>query len=258
MILKIFFITILLLIIWSAGVEPNIITVNKVQINDEQLRGTKIIFASDLHIKPYESFRLKRIVNIINKQNADIVLLGGDYVNGHRKGNSMPIQDIAQELAKLQSKYGTYAVIGNHDGWQGKEEAIKTFKDNNINVLVNENKMAGKIFIAGVDDMQTGNPDIYQALNDVKGPVILLSHTPDIFPKVPDTVNLTLAGHLHCGQIRFPGIGPVILPSKYGKRYAEGLIIENGKKMFASLGLGCSILPIRFNCPPEIVVIEFT
>lgn len=257
MILKLFFITVLLLIIWSACIEPNIITVNKVQINDEQLRGTKIVFASDLHIKPHESIRLKRTVNIINKQNADIILLGGDYVNGHNKGNSMTIQDIAQGLAKLQSKYGTFAVIGNHDGWQGKEEAIKALKDNNINVLVNENKKAGKIYIAGVDDMQTGNPDIYQALKGVNAPVILLSHTPDIFPKVPDTVNLTLAGHLHCGQIRFPGIGPIILPSKFGKKYAEGLIIEKGKKMFVSLGLGCSILPIRFNCPPEIVVIEF-
>ena len=86
---------------------------------------------------------------------------------------------------------------------------------------------------------------------------ILLSHTPDIFPKVPNTVMLTLAGHTHGGQIVFPGTEPLLVPSAYGKKYAYGLISENNKSMFISKGLGSSILPLRFNCKPEIVVIEF-
>lgn len=257
MILKIIFITLLIVLIWSAIVEPNIINVKTIEIKDKQLAGTKIVFASDLHIKPYEKYRLKRIIKKINEQNADVVLLGGDYVNGHRKGNSMTIQNIAKELSTLQSKYGTFAVIGNHDGWQGKEEAITALKSEGINVLVNEHKFAGKISIAGVDDMQTGKPDIKTALNGTKEPIILLSHTPDIFPDVPQNVNLTLAGHLHGGQIKFPGIGALVLPSKFGKKYAEGLIIENGKKIFVTLGLGCSTLPMRVMCPPEIITIKF-
>lgn len=257
MVMKIFFLSILIIIIWSFFVEPNIITINRVQINDEQLKGTKIVFASDLHIKPYEKLRLTRTIDKINEQKADIILLGGDYVNGHKKGNSMTIQEIAKELSKLNSKLGTFAVIGNHDGWQGKDETVFALKAEGINVLDNENKKAGNITIAGVDDMQTGNPDIEKSLNNAQEPIIFLSHTPDIFPSVPYNVNLTLAGHLHCGQIRFPIIGAVTMPSKYGKRYAEGLIIERERKMFVSRGLGCSILPVRFNCPPEIVVIEF-
>ena len=257
MILKIFLTTIFLLILWSSLIEPNILLVNKIEIKDQQLAGTKIVFASDFHIKPYEKYRLKRIIKKINDQKADIILLGGDYVNGHKKGSSMPINEIAKNFSDLKSKYGTYAVIGNHDGWQGKEEIIQELKSNGIHVLLNSNEKAGNIYISGVDDFQTGNPDINKAIEKTKKPLILLTHTPDIFPEIPESVNLTLAGHLHGGQIRIPLKGAVILPSKYGNRYEKGLIIENNRKLFVTKGLGTSILPLRFNCCPEIVVFEF-
>lgn len=250
-----FVIILICLLIWSVFIEPNILTVNYLAIQDEQLKGLKLIFASDFHIKPYEIKRLNKIIKAINNENTDIVLLGGDYVNGHKKGNSLPIQDIAKSFSKIKSKYGTYAVVGNHDGWQGKEEVISALENNNIKVLFNSNVCFEKFCVAGVDDLQTGNPDIKKALTGVNKPVILLSHTPDIMPNVPDNVNLTLAGHLHGGQIRLKEA--IITPSAYGKKYANGFLIDNGKKIYTSKGLGTSILPIRFNCFPEIVVVEF-
>lgn len=241
------------LFIWSVCIEPYILTVKHISVKDEKLQGLKVAFASDFHIKPYEKFRLQRIVKLINKQNADIVLLGGDFVNGHDGSFTMPIEHISKELSKINPR--PYAVIGNHDGWQGKEQIISSLEKNNIKVLMNENICFEKFCIAGVDDMQTGKPDITKALNGADMPVILLSHTPDIMPEVPYDVNLTLAGHLHGGQIRLNGA--ITVPSAYGKKYANGFLNDKGKKVYTTKGLGTSILPLRFNCFPEIVVINF-
>ena len=229
--------------------------VKHLTLKDENLKGVKIVFASDFHIKPYETSRLKRIIDKINAQDADVVLLGGDYVSGHKKGQSLPIEKIARELSNLKSKYGTFAVVGNHDGWQGKEEIISELKKNNINVLFNSNECLENFCVAGVDDLQTGTPDIEKALMGVDKPVILLTHTPDIMPKVPEFVNLTLAGHLHGGQVRLNGA--ITVPSAYGKKYANGFLLDHNRKIYTTKGLGTSILPIRFNCFPEIVVIKF-
>ena len=254
-ILILLFILGVLLAIWAFGFEPNMLKVTTYRVAKPELSGLKIAFASDFHIKPYEIYRLKRIIRAINKQNADIIILGGDYVNGHKKGSSMTIEEIAKQFSYLRADYGVYAVIGNHDGWQGKEEIIKELEKNKINVLFNSNKCFDKFCLAGVDDLQTGNPDINKALTGTKQPVILVTHTPDIMPDVPDSVNLTLAGHLHGGQIRLQQA--LITPSAYGKKYANGYLEDKGKKIYTTKGLGTSILPVRFNCLPEIAVISF-
>ena len=230
------FLSLICLLIWSVIIEPNTLTVKHLQIKDEQLKGLKIVFASDFHIKPYENYRLERTIRAINKQNADIVLLGGDYVSGHKKGSSMTIDKIAKSFSNITSKHGAYAVVGNHDGWQGKEEIVKELEKNNIKVLFNTNVCFEKFCIAGVDDLQTGTPDINKALKNTKEPVILLSHTPDIIPDVPNSVNLTLAGHLHGGQIRFPQA--IVVPSKFGKKFANGYYEYKGKKYIQHMVLG--------------------
>lgn len=253
----IFVITVIILGIWSVLIEPNILTVKHLIIKNKELAGFKIVYASDFHIKPYEGYRLKKTVKRINSENPDVILLGGDFVNGHDGSFTMSPEDIALGLKGLKSKYGTITVMGNHDGWQGKYRIIKALNANGITTLENKNIKLDKLTIAGVQDMQTGNPDIEKALNRAGENVILLSHTPDIFPLVPENVMLTISGHLHCGQINIPGIPPRYVPSKYGTKYLYGLIKENNKMLYTSRGLGNSILPLRFNCPPEIVIIEF-
>ena len=247
----------ILSIFWSIFIEPNILKTKKITIEDSKLAGLKVVFASDFHIKPFEGYRLKKIVKRINEQNPDIILLGGDFVNGHDGSFTMSMEDIAYGLKDLKSKYGTVSIIGNHDGWQGKNRMIKALEDNGIKVLLNSNITFDNFTIAGVDDLQTGNPDVEKALKNHKGGVILLTHTPDVFPITPDNVNLVLAGHLHGGQVDIPARGTLFIPSIYGRKYLYGLIKENGKTLFTSRGLGNSILPVRFNCTPEIVVIDF-
>ena len=113
------------------------------------------------------------------------------------------------------------------------------------------------MYIAGVEDLTTSQADITKALRNTKKPTILLTHSPDIFPNIPNNVFLTLAGHTHGGQIRIPMIGALIVPSDFGNKYSYGLVNENDKSMIITKGIGTSILPVRFCCFPEILVINF-
>ena len=247
----------ILLIIWSFFIEPNQLVVTNYSIKDENLKGLKFVFVGDFHIKPNQHKRLTKVVDLINEQRPDLVLSVGDFVSGHEANMTMLIEDITKELKKVKSKYGFYTVLGNHDWWQDGNTITDVLNKNGIKVLANNSVKIDKFYIAGVEDITTREPNVYQALEGTKSPVILLSHSPDIFPKVPNNVNLTLAGHVHGGQVRLPLLGALIVPSEYRDKYSLGLIEENGKKMIVTKGIGNSILPIRFNCTPEIVVIKF-
>ncbi len=259
---KIFFGIIILIILYSLFIEPNRLKVNHYVIQDMQLKGLKIVFASDFHIKSNQQERLNKIIKLINAENPDLVLSVGDFVYGHNENKTMSIENIAKELGKVQSKYGFYTTLGNHDGWYGTERITEALQENGIVVLENENVLIQvkdkTLYIAGVEDLMTGNPDIYKAFNKAKTPIIFLTHTPDIFPELSEFANITLAGHTHGGQVRFPLLGPICTASKYGDEYSHGLIVlANGNKIITTKGIGTSILPIRFNCVPEIVVIDF-
>ncbi len=248
-------------VIYSIFIEPNMLKIQKYNISDDMLKGIKLVFVSDFHIKTYQEKRLKKVIDAINEQNADIVLSSGDYVAGHKLKSTLPVEKIAEYISQIKSKQGYYTTLGNHDNWIGEGSITAALEKYGIKILKNENipvKIGEKtIYIAGIEDLQTGNPSVFNALKDINNPVILLSHNPDMFTEVPSNVNLTLAGHTHGGQIRLPFIGALIVPSMYGNRYAAGYIEEEGRRMIVSRGIGTSILPVRFNCKPEIVVIEF-
>lgn len=252
--MKFVLIILLILFFYSVVIEPNILTVKRIKVKCEKLKGLRIVFASDFHFKPYEKYRLKKIVREINSQEADIILLGGDYVNGHKRGNTLDTEVIANGFGSLKSKYGTIAVMGNHDGWQGKKDIIEAFEKEGITVLENSSVDFGTFSVAGVEDLQTGSPDIEKTVRNIQTPIILLSHTPDIIEKLPKNILLTLCGHTHGGQVRLGK--PLVVPSKYGTKYAYGTYNTEGGQMIVSRGLGTSILPLRFNCPPEILVID--
>ncbi len=285
--LIIFIIFCLLLAGYSYFIEPNRLEVNRYVVQDEQLKGIKIVFASDFHIKPYGQKRLDMIVEKINAETPDIVLSAGDFVCEHTHRSTMPIEQIAKTLGKVKTKFGFYTSLGNHDGWYDPAEIAQALEKNGIKVLSNSNvklNIKGQtLYIAGIEDYDTGNPEIYKALNGIRTdengqynePVIMLSHTPDMFPKMPDKITLTLAGHTHGGQIRIPFIGAIFTASRYGNKYAKGWKQEKDSKvikidttkpiklqkdistLFVTRGIGMSILPVRFNCPPEINIIEF-
>jgi predicted MPP superfamily phosphohydrolase len=121
-----------------------------------------------------------------------------------------------------------------------------------------------RFWLAGLGDQLAHfiGPSRFRGEDDLPGtlaqvrtsdPVIMLAHEPDIFVTVPDRVSLTIAGHTHGGQISVPFVPPVWAPSAYGARFAYGHIVERGRHMIVSGGLGCSKVPLRLGVPPEIV-----
>ncbi len=112
-------------------------------------------------------------------------------------------------------------------------------------------------WLAGVSDFWEGNHDVDGTLGQVEDnePVLAITHNPDLFPRFPSRVSLVIAGHTHGGQVWLPIFGRPVVPSGYGQRYAIGEIVEGGRHLFVSGGLGTSILPVRFLVPPEISVL---
>ena len=237
------------------------LTVREYRVKDKDLAGIKIVYAADFHVGKKHTARLAKVVDLINAQKPDIVLLGGDFVKGHKQKSTLPIELIAYELSHIKSDYPVYTVLGNHDMWVGGDKIQKVLEKNGIKVLRNSNDFVNvkdkKIYIAGIEDLTTGFPNQNKAFENTEKPVILLSHQPDIFPKAWEDANIILAGHTHGGQVVFPIIGALLVPSAYGQKFRSGYIEENNKKMIVTKGLGTSILPIRFNCKPEINVILF-
>ena len=251
---------------WGFWLEPARLLVSEHRMTiSPPLRGTlRVAILTDLHVgSPFNGIdKLRTIVERTNNAKPDIVCILGDLViQGVIGGRFIPPEAIAAELKPLRAPGGVFAVLGNHDGWLDHDRVQQALEQNDVRVLEESaaklETPAGRLWIAGISDVWTGRHDIAAALSSVtdEGPVILLTHNPDVFPSVPDRVALTLAGHTHGGQVRLPFVGRPIVPSRFGQRFAAGLIVEGGRQMFVATGLGTSILPVRFRVPPEITVL---
>ena len=216
--------------------------------------------------------RIRGIVDTANSLQSDVTVLLGDYFATHRfVDQAVPHPVWAAELKRLHARFGVWAVLGNHDWWFDVDGVRRALAGVKIPLLENQAVPLGeegnRFWLAGLGDQIAhritrnefrGEDDLPGTLARVNtgDPIILLAHEPDIFPKVPDKVALTLAGHTHGGQIRIPLIWPALVPSAYGARYAYGHIIEDSRQMVVSGGLGTSVVPLRFGVPPEIVQVE--
>jgi predicted MPP superfamily phosphohydrolase len=246
----------------------------------------RIAVLTDFHIcEPWLGLdRLRAIVARTNALGADIVLLLGDYVCGETL--ALLSRRIAEDawaavLSELKAPLGVHAVLGNHDWWEDREavdrrsgpvRAQVALEGAGIPVYENKAVPLAKdglpFWLAGLGDQWAfhgptefdkggdGVDDLDGTLSHVtnEAPVLLMVHEPDIFPQVPARVALTLAGHTHGGQVAIAGYAPIV-PSRYGQRYLRGHIVEEGRNLIVSAGLGCSSLPIRFGAPPEIVLV---
>jgi uncharacterized protein len=263
------------LVAWAFWLEPASLTVRRVSLQitswHAEHRDMKIALLTDLHVgAPHMSLEnLRRVVERTNGETPDMVLILGDLVIGGKEhkggvvgGAFVQPEPIAEELKRLRAPHGVFAVLGNHDWWYDGGRVTAALKDAGIVVLENQSvriERAGRAFwLVGIADLWTRQPDIAGTLRQVEGddPVLLMTHNPDIFPGVPSRVSLTVAGHTHGGQVNFPLIGRPVLPSKFGQRYAMGHVVETGRHLFVSGGIGTSIIPVRFRVPPEIVILE--
>ncbi len=213
--------------------------------------------------------RVRQVVDAGIALNSDLVVILGDYFATHPfVTERVPHAAWAAELARLKAPLGIYAILGNHDWWYDIDGVRAALRQVHIPIMENDAVLLGKpgakFWLAGLGDQIAHwlGHRRFEGVDDLPGtlakiassdPVILLAHEPDIFPDVPARVALTLAGHTHGGQIKLPFIEPVWAPSAYGARFAYGHIVEQGRHMIVSGGLGTSIVPVRIGVTPEIV-----
>lgn len=260
-------ITALVLAGWTFYYEPSSLELHRYELAlptwPADLDGFEIALLSDLHIgSPYYGLaKLEEVVSRVNASAPDLVLLAGDYViDGVKGGSFVPPEDIAAVLGKLEAPHGVFAVLGNHDWWLDGPRVRGALENAGICVLDDEAVRVSGFWLVGLGDWWEAPPDIRKALAaiDDEAPVVAVTHNPDVFPEIPPRVLLTLAGHTHGGQVRFPFFGTPIVPSRYGSRFVQGHIFENGRHLFVTSGLGTSIIPARFRVPPEIAMLRLS
>jgi predicted MPP superfamily phosphohydrolase len=243
----------------------------------------RIVMLADPHcIEPHMPLsRWEKIIAAANALEPDVHLLMGDYVASHRISTGrVSFEEVADAALALKAPLGTLAIMGNHDWWEDVEASQKgttarphaqhVFAAAGLPVLDNSAlrfvKEGKPFWLSGTNSLVAlrrpggrfeSRADLEAALSQVTddAPIIHLAHEPDLFVDVPERVSLTLSGHTHGGQVRLFGYSPVT-PSAFGNRFAYGHVVENGRHLIVSGGLGCSILPIRFGVPPEIVLLE--
>ena len=227
----------------------------------------RIVYATDIHKGGlYTDARLGSLISHINACNADIVLLGGDYAV-----DSAGAIEFFRTMPRIHSRYGVYAVLGNHD---------RTIPEANLTTLRSAMQSAGvtplinsvskvrigvsDIYIAGIDDVDNGRPDLKGVAGQVRADdyVIFLSHSPAIMPDALSAkdqsghtgwFDLGLFGHTHGGQIAV--LGPMLNTQNVPKEYLQGWFTRSRTNLLVSRGVGTSSLPVRLFCPPQIHLI---
>lgn len=269
--LKAVLVLIVLLILSWPFIEPFMLETESVTLTAEDLPASigqlRIVYAADIHQGGlYTQRRVNDLVNHINACNADIVLLGGDYAN-----DSAGAIAFFQNLPRIHSRYGVYAVPGNHDRTV-PESNLTTLRaamlEAGVTPLVNAVSRVrigtSDIWIAGVDDISNGYPDLAGVASQVSASdyVIFLCHSPAIIPDALKAVDasgrqswfdLGLFGHTHGGQVAL--IGSLLRDGGVSGEYTSGWLRQNRIDLLVTRGVGTTGLPVRLFCTPQIHLI---
>jgi uncharacterized protein len=229
--------------------------------------GKTIAVLTDLHHGPFVGISfIREAVRLANSLRPDAFALVGDFAHrGRDAADQLP--PCLEALSRLEAPLGVFAVPGNHDMHKYGDARIYqgVVASTPITDLTNRSVRlsAGgeSLWLAGVDDLWCGRPNLRRALGDVPeaAAVVLLSHNPDFAEEKPDPrVGLVLSGHTHGGQVYLPVLGSPWLPSRYGLKYRGGLVQGPASRVFVSRGLGEAGVPVRLNSPPEINLLTLT
>ncbi|MHC4307761.1 MAG: metallophosphoesterase [Planctomycetota bacterium] len=222
--------------------------------------GFTIAQLSDLHygfLMPL--MVVEQIIHKINTLQKDVIVCTGDYI--HERNETTQIDTVWPPLMKLNANGGVYSVLGNHDHWGNTDRSLYWLEKSGQNIrhkAVPIIKGEERIWIGGAGDYLEDDLGIDTAFQHVpdRECKILLSHNPDSADTNFETrIDLMISGHTHGGQVNIPFVGPLILPVK-NKSYSNGFVRTGRTNLYISKGLGWAIIPIRFNCLPEISVLK--
>lgn len=246
-------------------IERNLVQTNHYRIPVPHLPrvfdGLTIAHLTDLHYGPLVSLDFIRdVIRRTNDLSPDVTVLTGDYVHGFNR--TVQIDAVWPEMAKLKARLAVFAVLGNHDHWADARRSMVWMKKTGWNLRHKKRfieRDGYRLWFAGAGDFFADHRNLDRVLQGIpdKDCRIVLAHSPDTADsEYRRRVDLTISGHTHGGQVNIPLIGTPVLPTK-NKAYSSGLKRSlRGENVFISKGIGWAKIPVRFNCPPEIAVLE--
>jgi predicted MPP superfamily phosphohydrolase len=226
--------------------------------------GKTVALLADFHHSDWVSLDyIKKVVEKTNALQADLIVLPGDFV--HTSKDHRFMRPCIEALSSLHAPLGVFATPGNHDHWDDVALLHQCLHECRVIDLTNTGRWieqdGSHLWIGGVDDLWEGKPDLRSALSEARSEdcCLLLCHNPDYVEHLRDhRVSLVFSGHTHGGQVILPFVGIRGMPSRYGKKYAAGLVKTPWTQVFVTRGLGTSSVPFRFRCRPEINLLTLT
>ncbi|MCX8204622.1 MAG: metallophosphoesterase [Candidatus Nezhaarchaeota archaeon] len=244
----------------DALIEPALLLeVSHVELRLDIEEPLRILHVTDLHFgggSPPSIYQVA--LDAVKTVEPSFIALTGDLIS--RAASASQAVDF---VAKLTSYAPIYAVPGNWEYWSLGEGGVRSFLSQleglgRVRTMVNDAEEVAGIQVVGVDDPHLLRSDLDSALAKAgRGLKVLLAHSPEIIRDAAGRVDVVLAGHTHGGQVALPLIGPPYVPvrAEY-RRYARGLFLEKGTYMYVCRGVGTSLVPLRFMCRPEVVIVD--
>jgi hypothetical protein len=240
------------------------VTTTDLQVLRYRVRTTKwpgalrVAHLSDLHVTeriPLAYYQ--QVMERVSQEQADLVFITGDFVTELRYLALLP--DL---LGRLHGRLGVYAILGNHDYWADASQVAEVVQASGIHLLRDgwqRLAVAGQkdILLLGCEAPWSGKPCNPPALTQDDF-ALALSHSADnIFWLARAGATSVFCGHYHAGQFQVPGLGPLVIPSAYGRRYYQGHFMIAGAHLFVTAGVGAARPPFRLYCPPDVLVVDF-
>ncbi|HWT81752.1 MAG TPA: metallophosphoesterase [Candidatus Methylomirabilis sp.] len=222
-------------------------------------RSLRVVQLTDIHAGIYMSReQIRRYAEQVIALQPDLFVLTGDFISN----STVFLPSCLEELSRVRARYGTFAILGNHEHHYGQLSQVLTmFRQYRIPLLNNAHQVIqaeqGALAVVGIDDLYTGFPDLDAALDGLSPaiPTLLLSHRPEIFPQAAERgIPLTLSGHWHGGQIKLSLPGMDVSLAHLRSPYPEGLYRINSSHLYVSRGIGTTFTPVRLNAPPEVTL----
>lgn len=246
---------------WRLGGHGTLgVTRHEVVLGPQQRlpRPLTIAFASDFHAGPTTHPAIfDALLDALARERPDVLLLGGDYVSFDARN----VRALQGFLRAARTPLGTYAVLGNHDVWNGSADIAAALAASDVEVLVNRNAALpapfGAVSICGIDDPWTGAPSVDATFDGAGAVRIYLMHSPDgLWWLRGQRYDLGFAGHTHGGQVVRRNGAPLKRPSgPFSGKYLRGRFeIDGNGPLFVSRGIGCAGIPLRLRADPELMI----